>query len=239
MKRTLTLLAGDTRHYTRDAMYVLILCAPVLIFGLLRFGIPELASVLWTQFAFELTPYTPLIFIFLCTLPPMIYGMLIGLVLLDEQDEDIIRFVAVTPLSRNGYIRRKFVLPTLMAFLFLLVFFWFSGFGNGKLLRFIPLAMLLSTEALLAGMFLVGLAENKVEGLALSKAMGIYIVALIVGFLVQSPVQYVAGLSPVFWIAEAYWADSFLVYLINLGVGIFTHTGLFILLYRRFNRKIF
>lgn len=238
MNRLFSLIAGDVRNIARDAMLLLILSAPILILAVLRFGIPPATELLNTQFGFDLSPYYPLIFIFFCGLVPMMFGMLIGLVFLDEQDEDIIQFIAVTPLQRGGYLRQKFGLPSLAAFLYLLLFYPLSGLSDGDPIRFIPLAALLGTEVPLCGMFLAGFASNKVEGLALAKAMGIYIVAPIVGYFVHSPLQYVAGISPIFWISEAYLTTSVLIYWINLIIGILVHFGVFYLLYRKFTRKI-
>ena len=238
MNRLLSLITGDLKNIVRDAMLLLILSAPILILMLLRFGISPAAELIRTQFAFDLTPYLQLIFIFFCCLVPMLFGMLIGLVFLDEQDENVIQFIAVTPLQRSGYLRQKFGAPTLAAFLYLSLFFPLSGLADGYWLRFIPLAALLATEVPLCGMFLAGLANNKVEGLALAKVMGIYIVAPIVGYFVHSPLQYIAGISPVFWISEAYLSASALAYWINFILGVLVHSVLFYFLYRKFTRKI-
>ncbi|MBS1271338.1 MAG: hypothetical protein MAGBODY4_00467 [Candidatus Marinimicrobia bacterium] len=60
----------------------------------------------------------------------MMFGMLIGLVFLDAQDENVIQFIAVTPLQRSGYLRQKFGVPTLAAFLYLILFFPLCPVGD-------------------------------------------------------------------------------------------------------------
>lgn len=238
MKRPTILIVGSVRGVTRDPMHLLIFSAPLLILVILRFGIPQFADVLATQLSFDLSPYYRLIFIFFCGLLPMMFGMLIGFIMLDEQDEHILQYVAVTPLSRAGYLWIKFSVPTLVIFLFALVFMPASGIVNFKIGRFIPVALVLATEAPLLGIFLVGFASNKVEGLAMAKGAGIYIVAPIVGYFIHSPLQYIAGLSPVFWPAKAYLTDSLAGYLIYLGIGLIVHLAWFMPLYWKFSQKI-
>jgi len=204
----------------------------------MRFGIPLLAKLLLTQLSFDLTVYYPLIFIFFCGLLPLLFGMIIGFVMLDEQDEHILQFVAVTPLARKGYLRLKFSLPSSAIFIFSLAYLPLSGLVPINFLRFLPIAVLLTIQAPLMGMFLVGFANNKVEGLALGKGAGIFIIAPIVGYFVHSPLQYLAGVSPAFWSAEMYFAQTTENYLFDLIIGVIVHGIIFYGLYRKFTHKI-
>lgn len=238
MRRSAVLISGNLRSITRDSMLVLILCAPVIILGIMSFGVPLLATLLLSQLSFDLTTYYPLIFIFFCGLLPLLFGMIIGFVMLDEQDEHILQFVAVTPLGRKGYLRLKFTLPSIAIFVFSLAYLPLSGLVPMNILHFIPIAILLTIQAPLMGMFLVGFANNKVEGLALGKGAGIFILAPVIGFLVHSPLQYLAGVSPAFWSAEMYFAQTTANYLLDLIIGIIVHVIFFYGLYRKFTRKI-
>lgn len=238
MRRSAVLISGNLRSITRDSMLVLILCAPIIILGMIRFGIPLLSRLLLTQLSFDLSVYYPLIFIFFCGILPLLFGMIIGFVMLDEQDEHIMQFVAVTPLARKGYLWIKFTLPSIAIFIFSLAYVPLSGIVSVNILHFLPIAALFTVQAPLMGMFLVGFANNKVEGLALGKGAGIFIMAPIVGYFVHSPLQYLAGISPAFWTAEAYFASNFESYLLNVLIGIVIHAIFFYGLYRKFTHKI-
>lgn len=238
MNRTLTLLLGDLKNITRDSMLMLVMVAPLLILGLMRFGVPQISILLSTQLQFDLSPYYQLLTIFFCALLPMLFGLIIGFLMLDEKDEHILQFITVTPLTRQGYLAIKFIAPAVSIFLFVMLFVELSGLVQPEIFRLIPLAILLAAEAPMTGMFLVGFAENKVEGLAIGKGLGIFFFAPVAGFFIQSPLQYIAGVSPVFWVSEAYLAPSATGYILNILGGIVVHVILFLLLLRKFNRKI-
>lgn len=235
----LTPIAGnEIRKFSRDSILLLVLFAPILILALVRLGIPLLAEVLSVNFAFQLGGYYPLIFIFFCTIFPMLFGMLIGFSMLDEQDEKVLQFIAVTPFSRRGYLWMKFAVPTLLLLPILVGFALLSGLFDGHLLRFLPLAVILAGETPLMGMFLVGFANNKVEGLALGKVSGIMFALPAAGYFIAPPWQYLLGVSPMFWVMKAYWAATPLPYWVSIGIGLLMHAGFFILLYRKFTRKV-
>jgi len=235
----LTPIAGnEIRKFSRDSMLVLVLFAPILILALVRLGVPLLAATLSTTFAFQLGAYYPLIFIFFCTIFPMLFGMLIGFSMLDEQDEKVLQFIAVTPFARRGYLWMKFAVPTLLLLPILVGFALLSGLFDGRLPRFLPLAVIMAVETPLMGMFLAGYASNKVEGLALGKAAGIVFALPAAGYFIAPPWQYLAGISPMFWVMKAYWATGNLQYWLSLGIGLLMHAGYFYLLYRKFTRKV-
>jgi len=229
---------SEFRKFARDSILMLVLLAPILILVIVRLGIPLISEVLYTSFTFQLDPYYPLIFIFFCAIFPLLFGMMAGFSLLDEQDEKVLQFIAITPLSRGGYLRTKFAVPTLATIPVLLIFAWLCGLFDGRYLRFLPMAILFALETPMMGMFLSGFANNKVEGLALGKAAGVFFAVPGAGYFLPSPWCYLTGLSPVFWPMNAYWSTSAAGYWTSLGIGIIMHAIVFWLLYRKFTRKV-
>ena len=88
-------------------------------------------------------------------------------------------------------------------------------------------------------LFLGVFAANRIEGLALSKAFGIFLLVPLPGYLVESPWQLIAGILPPYWVSKSFLAGM------EGGAlfGIYTVTGLLIhvvyihLLLGRFNKK--
>ena len=238
MSRLLALITADARNIRRDSMMLLILVAPVLFVLLLRYGIPWLAGMLQQELAFDLAPHYEIIFIFFSLLLPMLLGMITGFILLDEQDEHIFTFISVTPLSKTGYLLQKLTISTITIFLITLLFAVINGLTSVPFWRFIPIALLMALEAPIMALFLVSFADNKVAGIALSKVSGVFLFAPLVGYFVHSPVQYLAGISPTFWIWESYTAaDGSILLVLNLAAGVALHLGYLLLLWRKFVRK--
>ncbi len=240
MSRLLALITADARNIRRDSMMMLILAAPVIFLLLLRYGIPWLAGTLQQDLALDLTPHYEIIFIFFSLLLPMLFGMITGFILLDEQDEHIFTFISVTPLSKTGYLMQKLTISTTIIFIVTLVFAVINGLTTVPFWRFTPIALLMALEAPIMALFLVAFAENKVEGIALSKVSGVFLFAPLVGYFVHSPLQYLAGISPTFWIWESYAAavDSSVLLVLNLSAGVALHLGYLLLLWKKFVRKV-
>ncbi|HKJ69748.1 MAG TPA: ABC transporter permease [bacterium] len=238
MRRALALMRGDLRNVLRDSMLVMVLVAPILLLLIMRFGIPLLNQVLLKRLAFDLSSYYSLIVIIFSMLLPLLFGLIMGFLLLDEQDEHLLRVIAVTPVTRQGYLLVKFAAPATSIFLFSFLFVEGSGLVQTNLLRFLPLAFLVALQAPMVGMFLVTFAENKVEGLALGKGVSVYVIAPLAGYFIHSPWAYLAGISPAFWILEAFLSETALQYLLHVGAGLVVHLICLMVLLRFFTRKV-
>ena len=87
---------------------------------------------------------------------------------------------------------------------------------------------------MLIAFIIVALANNKVEGMAVSKLSGMLLFGAVAPFFVKGDIQYVFGLLPSFWLAK---------YVITGGtiyIGItFCNTVLWIwFLYGKYKKKI-
>ncbi|HEV8191784.1 MAG TPA: hypothetical protein VGP82_09915, partial [Ktedonobacterales bacterium] len=81
----------------------------------LRLGGPTIAGLLWARYAFDLAPYFPLITgVFVATVP-MLMGMVVGLLLLDERDDRVLTVLLVTPMPLGAYLAYRRIIPALIA----------------------------------------------------------------------------------------------------------------------------
>jgi len=63
----------------------------------------------------------------------------------------------------------------------------------------LPVTLVAAIGAPVYALLLVTVASNKVEGLAVAKALGIMMAAPFAGYLLKSPLSLMAGLLPPFW----------------------------------------
>jgi len=102
--------------------------------------------------------------------------------------------------------------------------------------------LLIAAGAALAGpiasLFYAIFAENKVQGFAMAKFVGIAGWVILVGWFVAEPWQWLFGLFPPFLISKAYWMvlDGDGLWWVSLLAGIVLQAGLIALLIRRFTR---
>ena len=171
-----------------------------------------------------MTGYYPLIVIYFSMLPSLLFGMLTGFIILDERDEEIISFIAVTPLGKNGYFSYKILSSVVLSFVFFFINIYASGLVTIPLVYSIGLALLTAIEAPIGAIFLAAFASNKVEGMALSKVLGMMYIAPFIAYFVKSDLQYFAGVLPTFWVTKAFFS----VYYDNGGYWFLLFAGLVI-----------
>lgn len=236
IRKMIALSLADLKNISRESTLLLVLFAPLALLLFLRFALPQLSGIVQAQFDIDLREYDLFIFAFMSLIPSLLFGMVSGFIMLDERDEDIIAFIAVTPLQKSGYFLYKLLSLTAVVFAFFFVLTGQAGLVQLPLLSSVVLASLIALEAPIGALFLAAFAENKVEGLALSKALGVMYVGPFVAFFVDSNWQFAAGLFPSFWIAKAFQhaVQLDLTFFFYAAIGLLVHLVAIILLFRRF-----
>lgn len=206
--RTLTAFArNDALNLMRDAFLAYILALPYALVILARWLIPFLTDWLMQRFAFDLVPYYPLILSFLFVLQaPMMFGIVIGLMMLDERDEDTLTALRVTPFPLTRYALYRITMTATLGIAFVLIATPLTGVMPLSLwLALVPIALCSGLFGAACALLLATFAGNKVEGIALMKVTGIFLAGPLVAFFIQSDWQPVMGLLPSYWLAKAFW----------------------------------
>ena len=154
---TRTLMINDLKAMKRDPMLVMVLLMPFLMIIVFQVAMHILSF---------LAPYkTAFIYLF-ANLMPMTAGGILGLQTLEDKDQQLLRFYAVTPLRLKGYFLYKGILTFLITFLGTAIIY--IGL-TGRL----PLEMVFY-EAVIGVLctFAIGkIAKNKVQGMVLFKPL--------------------------------------------------------------------
>jgi fluoroquinolone transport system permease protein len=234
--------ANDLRSVLRDPLLLYMLLIPPLMVLLVRLILPTAADYLSASFGFDLTPYYPLLLsLFFVLQVPLLFGVLVGLMVLDERDDDTLTALRVTPVSMTGYALYRGGAAVLLSFLTVLLALPTSGFVPAPLLPAVAPVALLS--ALLAPNFALALAafaRNKVEGLALMKGLSVFMFGPLAAYFIGSGWQLLLGVFPTYWAARAFWVagegGDFWPYVL---VGLAYNLLLLVLLLRRFRKRVF
>ena len=233
---------NDLKSIKRDSLLIYMLIIPPLMVLLVRLILPWLTNRLADNFAFDLVPYYPMLLSFFFVLQlPLLFGLLVGLLILDERDDDTLTALRVTPISMTGYAIYRGGAATLLSTLYIVIALPSTGLMPLTLLpALIPIAVLSGVLAPLFGLILATIASNKVEGLALMKALGIFLLGPLAAYFIDSNWQLLMGILPTYWPAKAFWVASeggnFWPYVV---VGAIYSLLLVALLLRRFKAKVF
>lgn len=195
----------DAKSVSRDPLLRWLMFYPLLLAGLVRWGVPWLAGTLLAKFQFDLAPFYPLLMSFVLVMTPMLAGLVIGFLLLDQQDDRTLTALQVTPLTLTGYLVYRLSLPLGLSLAITMIIFPLTGLVA---LGFGPLFLAALSAAPLAPFYalvLAAFAANKVQGFALTKALGVLLVAPLLAYFVPPPWQWLFGLVPLYWPAKLLW----------------------------------
>lgn len=233
---------NDLKSIRREPLLLYMLVIPPVMVLVLRLILPPAAAYLSENLDFDLVPYYPMLLSFFFVLQiPLLFGVLVGLLVLDERDDDTLTALRVTPISMRGYALYRGGGAVLLSSAYVLLTLFSSGFVP------ISLALAVAAVALLAGLMaavfaliVATFASNKVEGLALTKALSVFMLGPLAAYFVRSDWQLFFGLLPTYWSAKTFWVagegGNFWPYAL---AGLIYSVLLLPLLLRRFRRKVF
>lgn len=196
------LAAADMRLVARDPLLLIMPFVPFLAAAALRFVLPPAAAFIEGATGFRLLEYATLIRVVLMLFPGTFFGMMAGFLLLDDRDDGVSAYWGATPVGRTGYLAVRLTLFSLAAFVSGLAVGPVFGLGTLSPPRGVSVALLGAVQTAFYALFLAAFAADKVEGLAVLKAMsGLDLAPLAV--LLPLPVRAVAWPFPQYWAAEA------------------------------------
>ncbi len=240
--RTLAAFArNDALTLRRDAFLSYILAMPYALVLSARWLLPVLTAWLLDRFAFDAVPYYPLVLGSMFVLQgPMMFGVVIGLMMLDERDADTLTALRVTPFPLTHYALYRLALAAALGVAFVLLATPLSGVMPPALWPAItPIALCAGLMGAAAALTLATFAGNKVEGIALMKGIGLFMVGPLAAYFIPSPWGLLLGVLPSYWPAQAFWTawvgGPWWPYLL---VGLIYLAGLCAWLMRRFQRRI-
>ncbi|MEX2621484.1 MAG: hypothetical protein WD250_14810 [Egibacteraceae bacterium] len=202
--------SADLRSVWRDPFTRLLLAGPLLLVVIVRLAEPVVARWAAAEAGVRAADHHAVAAAFLLLMVfPFLVGSLMGLLILDQRDEGVLTALRVTPVSLRGYTAYRSVLAMTLTGGTLLIALPASGLLTVALAATLPAIALSALLAPLPALLLAGLATNKVEGMAVLKAMGLPLFSPLLAGIVDAPWRWVFAVVPTFWPAETLWrADA-------------------------------
>lgn len=210
--------------------------APLLAGVAIKFGVPFMEKMLVSYTGAEeiLAPYYGLFDIFFASIAPAMFGFIAAMVMLEEHDDHIDRYLFITGLGRNGYLVSRIMIPALCSFVVtaaLLPVFRLSALSAAGI---VWLALTGTLQGIIIALLIVALSSNKLEGMAITKLSALMILGAVVPYFVPKPVCYCLSILPSFWIGKAILENALIYMMMSVLVA-----GIWILaLLRVFYRKL-
>ena len=238
----LALARNDLRGLRRESLLAGIVLAPLGWIAMVRFGVPPAAALVADRYGVDLAPYHPVILTgFLLLTSPIVVGGLGAFLVLDERDAGTVAVLRVTPTRMTTYLGYRAATVVALTAVYVVATMSASGLlPLDQVPGLVPVGLLAGLSGVVIGLTLLAFARNKVEGLAVMRAVGIVVAGLpLVPYFLDAHWQYLFWLVPTYWPARAYWALAegaaswpFLL------AGALYHGPLVWVLYRRFVRSL-
>lgn len=233
-------IKSDCRKILREPFFWLILIAPFLLGAGLRELLPYLAGEYEN---FDLAAYYPVILALFVLVSPLYYGVILGLLVLEEKDENVLLAVAVTPLQLNNYLFARMLVYTLVSLPIILLVHELINVIEISRVKLFFVAIATSLNTAMVVMLLAAFCKNQLEGFVIGKSMSPLILLPLAMYFVPDYWHVLCGIFPTYWPIMAYYtavneAGSELFFALCIVMSLIVQPVAVILLYRKFSRGL-
>lgn len=173
--------------------------------------VPRFTEMLSERYDFDLVPYYPLVLTAMLLLTSIIIaGALAAFLVLEEVDAGTLTALRVTPVSLSTFFAYRAGTVVLVTTVYVVSTISFSGIlERGLLGTLIPIGVLAGLSAVVTLLLIVALASNKIQGIAMVRALGVLTAGLpCLGWFVDSAWNLAFGVLPPYWAAKAFWVAN-------------------------------
>ncbi|MDO3093282.1 ABC transporter permease [Mycobacteroides abscessus subsp. abscessus] len=202
---------NDIRGTYRDPLLIMVVLAPIIWTTGVAVLTPQATDLLSATRGFDLVPYYPLVLTaFLLLTSIIIPGALAAFLVLDDVDAGTLTALRVTPVPMSGYFLYRAATVVVITTVYVVATLSLSGILEpGVLPALIPIGMLSGLSAVVTLLLVIAFANNKIQGLAAVRALGMLIAGLpCLPWFIHSDWGYAFGVLPPFWAAKAFWVAS-------------------------------
>lgn len=202
---------NDVRGTYRDPLLVMVVVAPVIWTTGVAVLTPRVTALLARRNAFDLVPYYPLILTaFLLLTSIIISGALAAFLVLDEIDAGTLTALRVSPVPLSMFFAYRAVTVLVVTTVYVVATISFSGLlGPGLIPALVPIGLLAGVSAVVTLLLITATARNKIQGLAMVRALGMLIAGLpCLPWFIDSDWNLAFGVLPPYWAAKAFWEAS-------------------------------
>lgn len=195
MEKLLRLARLDLNMILREQMlWFMLFVVPALQFCMALLLLP------WLEQRFPvLAGYHSLILMLVTLQVVSSIGFVVASMLLDERDEQVLNALRTMPIGVNTFLFYRLSTGTFMAVVFSYCMLSAPGMeGLGGAAR-LTAAFLFAGAVPITTLALTALSGNKVEGLAVYKALSIILILPAGSFFIDSWAQHALGIIPVYW----------------------------------------
>ena len=173
----------------KDMMLLAAGVSPVMIGAAIRFGIPFIENLLvkYMGLPYVMEPYYGLIEILFAAITPVIFCFVAAMVILEEHDDHIDRYLFVTELGKRGYYISRIIVQAVIAFVITAALLPIFGLSDQSIAVEMSIALAGTLQGIIIALLVVTLSSNKLEGMALTKLSSLLMLGAVVPYIMPKP----------------------------------------------------
>jgi fluoroquinolone transport system permease protein len=202
---------NDIRGTYRDPLLWMIVVAPVIWTTGVAIFTPMFTEMLSERYDFDLVPYYPLVLTaFLLLTSIIITGAIAAFLVLDEVDAGTMTALRVTPVPLSTFFVYRAATVMVVTTVYVIATLSFSGILEPGLIPvLIPIGLLSGLSAVVCLLLIVVVANNKIQGIAMVRALGMLMAGLpALPWFIDSAWNLAFGVLPPYWAAKAFFVAS-------------------------------
>ncbi|HOI84556.1 MAG TPA: ABC transporter permease [Acholeplasmataceae bacterium] len=222
----------------RDKMYLFLMSYPIIMAIVAYFLMPYLNE----QGAGIATHIVTLFFILM---NGFMFGAITGFTLLDDQDDNVLLSLRITPINVNHYIFVKLAISYLLGILSTLLIIITSGFIEiVDPFNLVFILLLAPLHGPIVALLVNAFSNNKVEGFVIMKASGIILLAPVAVLFLTDWKELFLTILPGFWPArliamellpmEYFFSETWIYFILGLIINMIV----IYLLYLKYRKRI-
>jgi len=216
-----TYIKNDLNQLVREPIMAMLLFLPLFIPILFKLMLVFLVPFIQGFVTFDISPFTPYIVSFTLILSPSLLGVVMGFMLIDDRDNNIVSLMQITPMGQSGYLMQRLLLVFTLTLLYVPYSYGILGFYVIRVVPFIYTTLLLSIYGGIIGLLLFRLATDKVNGLTYAKMLNVIMLFAFANLFHVKWVTILAGFFPTYWISQIILEQGNIIpYLLGLLVHI-------------------
>lgn len=229
-------LKHELKNILRDKMYLFFMVYPVIIGVVAYYLIPYLKA----EVGLLIANIVALVFVLMTS---FMFGAITGFTLLDDQDDNVLFSLKITPIKVSHYIGIKLLFSYVLGFLATFLLVYITKLFESSIWNMMGISLLAALQAPMLALFINAFASNKVEGFVFMKATGIIVMIPIASLFLTNWTELFLGIIPGFWAARLvsmslipsdYLLNEFWYYVLGFLVNI----GLIYILFKKYKQRV-
>lgn len=201
---------ADRRTLVGDVTLLLLVSSVPLLTGVLR--LIATVGVDWAErrYGMPLAHHLPLAAALLLVLhTPVMFGSITGLLLLEDRDAGLLGPLAATRASLSTLLRYRLGATAALTTVALAICLPLAGVGHAAgPIGHVATAVAAGAVSVVPALLLAGVADTRVQGVAVMKVIGLPLYLPLATWFVASPAGLLAAPIPTAWVVWTAWADA-------------------------------